>query len=131
MALAVAMIDEIFIHEWIKYQEDLSKDGDEDLHWTEDHLMDLMLQGEYSELWDFIMKVYRKEPSKKVLAILAAGELEDILVAKGDEYIARVELLAANDQRFKNLLGGVRKNAMSDEVWQKVSDASNKEFFDS
>ncbi|CAB1080360.1 hypothetical protein D1AOALGA4SA_8043 [Olavius algarvensis Delta 1 endosymbiont] len=131
MALAVAMIDEIFIHEWIKYQEDLSKDGDEDLHWTEDHLMDLMLQGEYSELWDFIMKVYRKEPSKKVLAILAAGELEDILVAKGDEYIARVELLAANDQRFKNLLGGVWKNAMSDEVWQKVSDASNKEFFDS
>lgn len=122
------MIDENFIKEWIKHKEDTFNDDDGDLHWTDEYLIDLMLQNQFSVIWDFIMKVYRKETSQEVLAFLAAGELEDILVAKGYNYIGRVEVLAANDDRFKYLLGGVWKNAMPDEIWQKICAARGKEW---
>ena len=114
------MIDEQFINEWIKHQEDTYDDDDAELHWTDDHLIKLVLCDEIEELWEFVIRTYRKELSPEVIGILSAGALEDILAKRGEEYIGRVELLAANDPKFKYLLGGVWQNAMSDEVWSRL-----------
>jgi hypothetical protein len=114
------MIDEHFINEWIKHQEDTYDDDDAESHWTDDHLINLVLCDEIEELWEFVTRTYRKELSPEVIGILSAGALEDILAKRGEEYIGRVELLAANDPKFKYLLGGVWQNAMSDEVWSRV-----------
>ncbi len=118
------MIDEHFIQEWIKYQEETYDDEDADLHWTDDHLLNLLLNDQIEELWQFVLRAYKKNLSQEVISILSAGALEDVLAKKGEEYIARVELLAANDPRFKYLLGGVWQNAMSEEVWFRVQSAA-------
>lgn len=114
------MIDENFINEWIKHQIETLDDEDSELHWTDNYLIDLMLKREVSELWEFVMRTYRRNLTQEVIDILSAGPLEDILAAKGDEYIGRVEVLAVNDKKFRYLLGGVWQNSMSDEVWSKV-----------
>ncbi|MCG7874398.1 MAG: hypothetical protein JAZ11_20155 [Candidatus Thiodiazotropha lotti] len=118
------MIGEHFIKEWIMYQEKTYDDDDTELHWTDDHLSNLMLNGKIEELWQFVIRAYKKDLTQKVIGILSAGALEDVLAAKGEEYIGRVELLAANDQKFKYLLGGVWKNAMSNDVWSRVQAAA-------
>ena len=61
--------------------------------------------------------------SDKSLAVLAAGALEDLLVDFGESYIERVEELARKNLRFNHLLGGVWKNAMTDELWLCVQKA--------
>lgn len=114
------MIDENFIKEWIAHQQETYADDNIDIHWTDDYLINLSLKNEFDTLWEFVMRVYRKDLSQAVIGILAAGPLEDVLAARGDEYIGRVEILAANDQRFRYLLGGVWQNSMSSEVWERV-----------
>ncbi len=114
------MIDENFISEWIKHQEETYDDEEAELHWTDDYLINLMLRGKIEELWLFVLRAYKKDLSKEVIGILAAGALEDVLATKGEKYIGRVEFLASNDAKFKYLLGGVWQNAMSDEVWSRV-----------
>ena len=118
------VIDEQFIREWIKQQEKSCADENSELHWTDDHLINLMLHGQFEELWNFVLRTYKRDLSQDVISILAAGPLEDILAKKGEEYIGRTELLAANDEKFKYLLGGVWQNSMSDEVWARVQAAS-------
>lgn len=114
------MIDENFIKEWIAYQQEAHADDNTDIHWTDDYLINLLLKNEFDTLWEFVMRVYRRGLSQAVIGILAAGPLEDVLAARGEEYIGRVDILAANDQRFRYLLGGVWQNSMSSEVWERV-----------
>lgn len=79
------------------------------------------LEGEHEALWKFVIETYRKPMSQRVFAILAAGPLEDLLVYFGSEYIDRVEMLARKDSKFNELLGGVWKNAIMDEVWERIT----------
>ena len=71
-------------------------------------------------LWRFILNVYKRDVPDKVSAVLAAGPLEDLLSYFGADYIDRVEKLAAEDQRFNWLLGGVHRLEMTDAVWSRV-----------
>jgi hypothetical protein len=51
-----------------------------------------------------------------LLSNLAAGPLEDYLVAHGETEIERVERLAKHDPSLRDLLAQTWKNSMSDEV---------------
>ena len=73
-----------------------------------------------ADLWLLVLEVLRRTENSEVLAVLAAGPLEDYLVRCAEHATAAVETQAANDERFKRLLGGVWKNRMSDEVWERV-----------
>ena len=64
--------------------------------------------------------MYRRDVSKRTLALLAAGPLEDLLAYDGARCIDRVEQLAKEDEKFNWLLGGVWRNSMTDEVWERV-----------
>jgi hypothetical protein len=61
---------------------------------------------------DFILEVLKRNPQPRVLANLAAGPLEDLLVYHGPAVIERVEALAAEDTVFSQLLSGVWRNAI-------------------
>jgi len=78
-------------------------------------------EGEH--VWQFITATYKRDLPDKVFASLAAGPLEDLLAKQGPEFIERVEELARKDPKFNHLLGGVWRNAMTDEVWQRVQAA--------
>ncbi len=115
------MINEEFISEWLAYQEENLETDDSETHWTDEHLIYLSItDGGDKQLWQFVLDTYPREMSDGVLAILAAGALEDALAKNGETYIEQVEILARKDPKFKKLLGAVWQNAMSDQLWARV-----------
>ena len=72
------------------------------------------------EAWEFILAVLASDDSTPILETLSAGPLEDLLVQHGTRVIERVEAQARRDPRFAGLLGGVWRNTMPEEVWQRV-----------
>ena len=88
--------------------------------WAISQVMDWSLDREGEHLWRFITAAYKRPLSDKAKSVLAAGPLEDLLAKQGPEYIDRVEELARRDPDFNFLLGGVWRNSMTDEVWQRV-----------
>jgi hypothetical protein len=71
-------------------------------------------------------EVLEYKPDDRVMALLAAGPLEDVLVRHGPAVIEEVETRARRRPQFRHLLGGVWKNAMKDEVWDRVCKARGK-----
>jgi hypothetical protein len=73
----------------------------------------------------FVLEVLaRKQKDRKLMAVLAAGPLEDLLASHGHAIIGRVEEEARRSPPFRDLLGGVWQNAMPDEIWQRVLKAA-------
>ncbi len=93
--------------------------------WAVDEVMDWMVGGEGDRLWEFVLAAYKCDMSDKVFAMLAAGPVEDLLAKCGVDYIDRVEGLARKEPRFNDLLGGVWRNSMTDDVWQRVQAIRN------
>ena len=88
--------------------------------WAVSAVMDWALEGEGDQLWQFILEVYKRDLPDNVIAVLAAGPLEDLLVKRGVDFIDRIEELALKDPKFNYLLGGVGRNTITDEVWQRI-----------
>lgn len=82
--------------------------------------VDVIIQRDPGEGWKFIEAVRRMDVDAHLLSHLAAGPLEDYLVAHGETEIERVESLAKHDPSLRDLLAQTWKNSMSDEVWRRV-----------
>jgi hypothetical protein len=95
----------------------------ENSSWATDLVLDWEMEGDSDSLWEFILVAYKRELPDDLLAILAAGPLEDLLAKFGPAYIDRVEDLARTDPKFNRLLGGVWRNSMTEDVWQRVQAA--------
>jgi hypothetical protein len=118
-ALASAYIDHYSEqHVWDKDLV-LTKRDTSATEWGSDKMMDLALENP-EELWDIILEILKRDPPTEVIEVLAAGPLEDYIAKLGEKVIDRVEAQAAADPKFKNLLGGVWRNSMSDDVWRRV-----------
>jgi uncharacterized protein DUF6869 len=94
--------------------------------WALEQVMDWSLDRDTEKLWQFVLLVYKRDVSKRTLAVLAAGPLEDVLAYNGSNYIDRVEHLAQEDEKFNWLLGGVWRSDMTDEIWERVQAARNE-----
>ncbi len=70
--------------------------------------------------WKVIHLIRQLDGSDKILANLAAGPLEDLLVRHGSDFIDRVEALAEHDRQFKRLLGAVWQRDMPNNIWKRV-----------
>jgi len=77
------------------------------------------------ECWSAILEVLGQEPSQKVISVLAAGPLEDLIELHGPEYIERIESEAKNNPRFRYLLGGVWESS-TPEVWSRIEQARDE-----
>jgi len=109
------MDTESLVKEWLEAQEADDGSSNEN-HWSVDYVIDLHIDGKSEELWSFIKNAYTKEISDKVISVLAAGPLEDLLVGHGEKYIDEIETLARQDPSFRNLLRGVWQSRISEEV---------------
>ena len=115
---------EDLIGAWIEAEESDKPTSDYDPKWWAVDAVGLWhLEDEHKALWEFITRVFEKRMSDKAFGVLAAGALEDLLACFGNLYIDRVEELARKNPRFNYLLGGVWKNAMTDDVWVRVEKA--------
>jgi hypothetical protein len=79
-----------------------------------------LVRDDPEEAWRIIEAMRRLDGTDSILANVAAGPLEDLLVYHGDKFIDRFEILAQSDQQFRRLLGAVWKNDMSDALWARV-----------
>ena len=94
--------------------------------WAIEQVIDWSLDRQGEHLWRFITTVYKRDLSDTAIGVLAAGPLEDLLAKQGPEFIERVEELARKDPKFNHLLGGVWRNSMTVEVWERVQAARHE-----
>ena len=107
----------------------VTKDGSperESNWWAMEQVIDWHLERQGEHLWQFITTAYKRDLSDTAVGLLAAGPLEDLLAEQGPEFIDRVEELARKDPKFNYLLGGVWRNSMTAEVWERVQAARHK-----
>jgi len=74
------------------------------------------------DVWKVILHVLSQCPSEKVLGILAAGPLEDLIEDHGESMIDCIERETQSNPAFKHLLCGVWPSS-SKEIWARVEKA--------
>ena len=74
------------------------------------------------DCWLAILAVLARKPPGEVLAVLAAGPLEDLIGRHGSEFIVRIETEARRSPEFRHLLSGVWESG-TPEVWVRVRKA--------
>lgn len=87
--------------------------------WAFERFADLCLE-QPDEAWHAILDVLSHDPNPRVIGMLAAGPMEELLVHHGAVIIDRVEERARNDRLVATLLGGVWKKGIKDDVWKRV-----------
>ena len=70
--------------------------------------------------WRLVLAIHEIDSSVEIQEVLAAGPLEDLLSKHGAGVIESIEAEARRSPSFAQLLGGVWKNQMSDQVWSRV-----------
>ena len=95
-----------------------------------DEALDALSAENPAAMLEAIVRLLNEAPEMEVMAPLAAGPLEDLLGAHGDALIDQVEALARAHAPFRDALGGVWQNLMSDEVWERVLSAGPDQRWD-
>jgi hypothetical protein len=72
------------------------------------------------ESWPLLLSLIDVASDDKELAMVAAGPLEELLVAQGARVIDRVEVQAARDATFRRALSGVWRSEITEAVWERV-----------
>jgi hypothetical protein len=91
----------------------------DELEWAWEKLDDLC-RTEPDAAWQIIQEIIARDKSDRNLANVGAGPFEDLLVHHGARFIDQVESCARSDAAFKRMLGVVWKNAIADDVWNRV-----------
>ena len=91
----------------------------EELFWSFSQLWELT-RTDPGTAFDVILTILHADDSSTIAEVLSAGPLESLLVYHGPTIIERIENEAARDPSFRHLLGGVWKNSMAGEVWERV-----------
>jgi hypothetical protein len=81
--------------------------------------------------WAFIVRAVGQAESEEELGAIAAGPVECLLGWHGEDYIEAIEQSAASDSKFAQMMLGVCKYMMKEDVWARVqaiqSAASSRE----
>lgn len=112
---------------WIHFNRLAIDDGERESLIDVLNEVDDIIQRDPSEGWEFIEAVRKMDVDASLLSNLAAGPLEDYLVAHGETEIVRLENLARQDRPLRELFGQTWKNSMSDEVWRRVQIAAKSD----
>jgi hypothetical protein len=97
---------------WIEQYSKSERDRDDNFFTLTDYERDLRDEDPDKAI-DLIVEILKVETNPGLLAVLAAGALEDVISM---ETIDRIEREAAADKRFLDLLGGVWYYRASDEL---------------
>jgi hypothetical protein len=101
----------------------LEGDGEHPLWWAVEKAMFCGGDVDGKDLWQFILAVTAKSPPKSVLAVTAAGPLEELVGYAGTDFIDRIEAKARRNASFRYLLGGVWRHGAPEEIWTRVEAA--------
>lgn len=105
---------EAFAQEWIAALR-----GSSGASGTEESVVLMNFTAKPEQQWQFILAAVA-HAAEEELSHIAAGPMEHLLSRHGDRFIDEVERRAAADPKFAQMLSGVWKNMMTDEVWARV-----------
>ena len=112
---AIPLDRERIIREFIEYGEAENPDWG----WASDRMYSI-LDGAPEVAWEIIVELVDRAPSDGSLGFFAAGPLEELLSKDGPDFIDRVEVRAARNERFRRAVGMLRRLGMADDVWGRV-----------
>ena len=117
---------ERWVDAYIEFQKGDNHPDNDPLWWAVLWFMDLGDAGGASpeDCWRAILAILTKEPDDRVLGILAAGPLEDLIETSGSQFIERIEQQARAHSSFRDLLRGVWESG-SEDVWRRVQRAQD------
>ncbi len=79
--------------------------------------------------WQIIERLWSLDQTDRMLALIAAGPLEDLLCRHGADFIERIEQLAVQDSVIRKMLGAVwGQNRMAEDVWQRLKAVAGPSF---
>ncbi|PYL00658.1 MAG: hypothetical protein DME19_04275 [Verrucomicrobia bacterium] len=70
--------------------------------------------------WQAILEISQRDLTDEQRALLAGGPLETLLSWHGGSFIDRVVDEAKRSPRFRHLLGGVWRQDMPEEIWERI-----------
>jgi len=91
--------------------------------WAWETVMDLVKNAPV-EAWPLILDLVEKAPDDKVLGVIAAGEIEDFIMAHAPAFIDRIEAEARSNGRFKEALAGVWIMRLQPDLFDRVEKAA-------
>ncbi|RLA59771.1 MAG: hypothetical protein DRQ78_10225 [Epsilonproteobacteria bacterium] len=120
------------VDEWIAFRYHMNnaktKTEEDKLQCYDMELMDNCIISKLPKLaLSIIVQILEKDSSDRIVPVLAAGELEDILSLHGENIIELIEQTAHKNLKFKKLLGGIWQANMSDEIYKRVINAAGGE----
>lgn len=108
---------------WIRYQQAALRQPsgvDDEADFTAVKVVSELSRRDPRSAIALIRSVLAKVSDEEMLAVLAAGPLEDVLAKHGPEVIDEVERLALQDHRFRELLFGVWRNTVDTATWERL-----------
>jgi hypothetical protein len=110
---------------WIELQKmPRDSDGHRQLFWAHNKMWDL-LRVDPNEYWLTILEILHQDKSDWIIENLAAGPLEDLLVAHGPEFIGRIEAIA-DEPGVRSLAQLVWENEILDDVWRRLQTVAGR-----
>lgn len=87
--------------------------------WAWETVMD-QVKSEPGEAWHVILDLVEKAPDDKVLGVIAAGEIEDFIIAHAPDFIDQIEAEASSNARFRGALAGVWIMRLRPDLFDRV-----------
>ena len=104
------------------------RDGTDAEHFEAAEELESLVWDEPERAWPLICEIIRRATEDDILAYIAAGPLEDLLVRHPQAFIERVEGLARQDAHFRRAVSGVwGQKSMPAEIRQRLDALLDKE----
>ena len=103
----VSVKDEDLIRRYLLHAETSTRDGTDAEHFEAYEEVDECVRKDPERAWPIICEVIRQISADDILAYVAAGPLEDLMVRHPHAFIDRVESLAKQDAHFRRAVSGV------------------------
>ncbi len=98
---------------------------DESLQWAFGELLDIT-GSDPERAWLLTLALIERAPDVESLGYVAAGPLEDLLYARGEQFIDRVEDLARRNPKFRQALSSVyNESEQEGDVADRVNKAAH------
>jgi hypothetical protein len=94
-------------------------DLDHPLWWSIERTLVLDTLDKAEDVWALILEVLARTKSPRVIGMLGAGPMEDLLEGWGTQFIERIETTARRDPAFREMLRGVWESGTPD-IWARL-----------
>src|SRR5258707_3082848 len=101
------MKDADLVAAFLAHAETVTRDGTDAEHFTSREELDERITDEPERAWTIICEMISRIADDDILAYVAAGPLEYLLVRHPHAFIDRIEALAKQDRHFRRAVSGV------------------------